>query len=197
MLTCLSLFCALQRSVSSDEAVSLNCNNTVSVTAGENVTLNCSITSTFGGKVCTGQKYDWHNTNGNKLCETNATKYTCAWDALTYVSLTISNVQEEANVTAEIVSICGMVKSLPVRVQLIIDPKTDVFQPTTPPDNGPRTERSGQREESTRETTIVLCVFASAVVVFILYFLYRTYRRRVRERTVTYTAPVSKDFTVV
>lgn len=52
-------------------------------------------------------------------------------------------------------------------------------------------------EESTRVTTIVLCVFASAVVVFILYFLYRTYRRRVRERTVTYTAPVSKDFTVV
>lgn len=101
-------------------AVSLNCNNTVSATAGENVTLNCSITSTFGGKVCTGQKYDWHNTNGNKLCETDATKYTCAWDALTYVSLTISNVQEEANVTAEIVSICGMVKSLPVRVQLII-----------------------------------------------------------------------------
>lgn len=84
------------------------------------MTLNCSITSTFGGKVCTGQKYDWHNTNGNKLCETDATKYTCAWDALTYLSLTISNVQEEANVTAEIVSICGMVKSLPVRVQLII-----------------------------------------------------------------------------
>lgn len=64
-------------------------------------------------------------------------------------------------------------------------------------ESGPGTERSRQREESTRVTTIVLCVFASAVVVFILYFLYRTYRRRVRERTVAYTAPVSKDFTVV
>lgn len=69
--------------------------------------------------MCTGQKYDWRNTNGNKLCEADATKYTCAWDALTYVSLTISNVQEEANVTADIVSDCGMVKSLPIRVRLI------------------------------------------------------------------------------
>ncbi|CAI5659578.1 unnamed protein product [Oreochromis niloticus] len=110
---CLSLFYALQSSVSSGQGVSLNCSKIAEVR--QSVTLNCTINWKDGSN-CRIQNFTWENTNGAITCSSNLIKYICKWDPLKYVSLTIQNVQKEENVTVEIRSDCGMAKSHPVQL---------------------------------------------------------------------------------
>ncbi|KAM7382110.1 hypothetical protein PAMA_012805 [Pampus argenteus] len=106
----------LQSSATDDDSiVSLKCDDTVEVIAGENLTLNCSIILPMD---CEGSKYHWRTLTYNINCSSGLMEYTCDWDNLTYVYLTISNVSKEQNYTIKLLTNCGFSeKSIKVRVK--------------------------------------------------------------------------------
>lgn len=92
--------------------VKLMCNKTVTVQMGRSVTLNCSIIWTYPRDKCGETNFYWYHTeedlNKSIPCIDDQKKYTCEWDNLTYVSLTIMSVQKEENYTVRLLSNCGM-----------------------------------------------------------------------------------------
>ncbi|KAK2820929.1 hypothetical protein Q5P01_023888 [Channa striata] len=114
----LSVLCVatFQQTRAMDEGVSLTCNNTVEVVAGKNVTLNCTVNFQDEEENCKVLLHNWQNTSGTIPCD--MMKFTCQWDSVTYVSLTILNVTEQGNYTAEIMTDCGMAKSSPITVKV-------------------------------------------------------------------------------
>ena len=76
--------------------VKLNC--TPEFTAGHSVIINCTIQRTRNATE--GAGFYWSGANGTDLC--NLINYSCDWDAKTYVSLEMSNVKRDENITVEV-----------------------------------------------------------------------------------------------
>ncbi|XP_020556017.1 uncharacterized protein LOC101170245 isoform X2 [Oryzias latipes] len=109
-----SLMFALQR-VSSDEKVSLSCNQTVEVTTGGAVTLQCSVMWSGPIAKCGNISFTW-NTNQSNLCRSNV----CTEENATLIRMEMRSVWEEQTVTVGVLSGCGMDSST-IRVKLVED----------------------------------------------------------------------------
>lgn len=89
------------------------------VVAGTTVTLNCTIDSSAPNCVdLHGTDYSWSSTRGANLCN-NSMVYSCEWNNLSYVSLTISNVMEEETFSVYVQTDCGVAKSPAIKLQII------------------------------------------------------------------------------
>lgn len=172
------LFFVLQTRVSSDQGVSLGCNDTVGVQFGESVTVNCSI-------LLKKNQSDFHvwlytfESNNVEICNSTLPDSRCKSDNLTYVSLTISEILHEEKIDVYLTATCGHDhRSITVVPYAGQSTTKDRSRSMLSPGEPSHVRNSNAEDESRSKTPVIILVAVLIGVVIVVYLMYRKQTNR-------------------